>query len=129
MVLNFEKSACEQQIKVEASSELLRGLLTNVLYNAIQYNRPEGNIHLRIKCRKELLRIEVQDYGIGIAEPDQERIFERFYRTDIARETNADGTGLGLSIVRNIVDTLNGNIGVESEIGKGSLFWIELPLL
>ena len=73
-------------------------------------------------------RLEVADTGIGLSQGDQERIFERFYRVDRARSRELGGTGLGLSIVKNTVLSLGGEIGVSSELGVGSMFWIELPL-
>ena len=75
----------------------------------------------------ERLRLEVADTGIGLSEENQRRIFERFYRVDSARSRELGGTGLGLSIVKNTIQNLGGDIGVKSELGVGSLFWLELP--
>ena len=72
--------------------------------------------------------IEVTDTGIGIAEEDQERLFERFFRVDKARSREMGGTGLGLSIVKHLSQFFGGNVGVTSELEKGSTFWVRLPL-
>ena len=75
-----------------------------------------------------LLRLEVADTGIGLSVEDQARIFERFYRVDRARSRELGGTGLGLAIVKNTVRNLGGDLGVRSELGVGSVFWVTLPM-
>jgi two-component system, OmpR family, phosphate regulon sensor histidine kinase PhoR len=71
----------------------------------------------------------VADTGIGIEAAHLDRLFERFYRVDKARSRELGGTGLGLSIVKHLTQFFGGNVGVRSEVGKGSTFWVELPLL
>jgi two-component system, OmpR family, phosphate regulon sensor histidine kinase PhoR len=73
------------------------------------------------------VRIAVHDTGIGIKPDDQRRVFERFYRVDKARSRELGGTGLGLAIVKHLAQSFDGTVGVESEPGKGSTFWVELP--
>ncbi|HEX5472282.1 MAG TPA: ATP-binding protein [Lacipirellulaceae bacterium] len=75
----------------------------------------------------DFVRISVHDSGIGIKPEDQERIFERFYRVDKARSRELGGTGLGLSIVKHLAQSMNGTVTVASEVGKGSIFTVELP--
>ena len=128
MKLHYQEVELKNGETVLAADFLLHALLMNLLTNALYYNKPGGKIAVRVFTRSEKLRVEVQDEGIGIAPGERERIFERFYRGEEARELHAEGTGLGLSIVKHIVEILSGQVGVESDPGKGSLFWFELPL-
>ena len=102
--------------------------LVNLLDNAIKFNKPGGEVTVGA-ARKgdDQIEICVADTGIGIPREDLSRIFERFYRVDKARSRQVGGTGLGLSIVRHAVELMNGSVGVESEVGKGSCFTITLP--
>ncbi len=105
----------------------LRQALLNLLTNAIKYNRPGGRVTLG--CRREAdgqRRISVRDTGVGIAARDLPRLFTPFERLHHAHG-GTEGTGLGLAITRQVVEALGGTVGVESEPGRGSRFWIELP--
>ena len=73
------------------------------------------------------VRIEVRDDGPGIADKHRERVFERFYRADPSRSREAGGTGLGLSIVKHLVESMGGEVGVEPNAPRGSIFWLQLP--
>ncbi|MEG1563860.1 MAG: ATP-binding protein [Bacteroides sp.] len=97
-------------------------VLANFLTNAAKFTFA-GSIHLGVQLIGEQLRFYVQDTGIGIAKDDLARIFDRFVKLN----TFAQGTGLGLPLCENIAHNLGGEIGVESELGKGSCFWIKLP--
>jgi two-component system phosphate regulon sensor histidine kinase PhoR len=103
--------------------------LVNLLANAVKFNRSAGKVQIAVtKIEDGQVRITISDTGIGIPSEDLSRIFERFYRVDKARSRAVGGTGLGLSIVRHIVERMNGKITVESELGKGSVFSITLPV-
>jgi len=106
----------------------LEEVLMNLLENAIQYTPPPGSIRLSAEVEGETAVLCVADTGIGIPSTDQERIFERFYRVDVARSREAGGTGLGLSIAKHIVEAHQGRLWVESELGKGSRFFFSLPV-
>ena len=108
-------------------SGYIRQILLNIISNAIKYTGENGKVSIKQYIKSEKVFIEVKDNGIGIPEKDIERIFERFYRVDKARSRSVGGTGLGLAITKHMVKALNGNIRVESELGVGSKFIIELP--
>jgi signal transduction histidine kinase len=106
----------------------LREVLTNLLHNAIQYNRPSGRIDVRVARLDGLVSLEVSDTGIGIAPEAREHIFERFYRADPSRNAEDLHAGLGLAIVKEYVELMGGRITVQSEEGQGSTFRVELPV-
>lgn len=105
----------------------LQSVLQELLDNAIRYSSPGGEIRISTAVSKSEAIISVSDTGIGIPKMDQERIFERFYRTDPARSRESGGTGLGLSIAKHLIEAHGGHIQVASEVGKGSTFSIHLP--
>jgi signal transduction histidine kinase len=112
-----------------ADPDKLREVITNLLHNAIQYNRPQGSIDVSVARENGHLHVEVRDTGIGIRAEARQHIFERFYRADAARG-GEDGlhAGLGLAIVKGYVDLMGGTIHVESTEGQGSTFHLELPV-
>jgi signal transduction histidine kinase len=114
---------------VTADPDKLREVLTNLLHNAIEYNRPQGRVDVAVTRQDGRLCLEVCDTGIGIAPELRERIFERFYRVDPSRQTDGMHTGLGLAIVKGYVDLMGGTIAVDSALGRGSTFRVELPAL
>jgi len=107
----------------------LEQALLNLLSNAIKFNRPGGDVRVRASRSDGHVRIVVADNGIGIPSQDLPRIFERFYRVDKARSRQVGGTGLGLSIVKHVIEAMNGNIDAESQLGRGSVFTVTLPLI
>jgi len=113
---------------VSADNRRLQEVLQNLLDNAIQYTLPGGKIVLSAETRGDEVIFTVADTGIGIPQADQPRIFERFYRVDVARSREAGGTGLGLSISKHLVEAHGGRIWVESEVGVGSKFHFAVPV-
>lgn len=99
----------------------------NVLGNAIKYTPQGGEVTLSADCGDEGLTITVRDTGVGIAEADRQRIFERFYRADDVRASGTQGTGLGLTLAKEIMLCHEGTIDVDSQPGKGSVFTMSLP--
>ena len=112
---------------VWADRRAVEQILTNLLDNAAKYSHPGGHIEVQIEPERDHVRIEVRDDGIGIPKEDLPRIFERFYRVEKARSRDLGGTGLGLAIVKHLVQSMGGEIYVESELGLGSSFSILLP--
>jgi two-component system phosphate regulon sensor histidine kinase PhoR len=113
---------------IAADSRRLQEVLQNLLENAIQYTLPGGKIVLSAETRGDEVVFTVADTGIGIPQADQPRIFERFYRVDVARSREAGGTGLGLSIAKHLVEVHGGHIWVESEVSVGSKFHFSIPV-
>ncbi len=133
----LEPLASESTIKVtnESSTCFVMGdssqlgqAFVNLISNAIKYNSPGGNVTVRSKIEGSKVLIEVVDNGMGIPESDLPHIFERFYRVDQARSRLQGGTGLGLSITERIIVAHGGEIGVQSNLGEGSTFWIKLSI-
>lgn len=111
---------------VKGDREGLTEVLTNIVENAIKYNRPKGTVNIYVAEESGNAVISVQDSGIGIPREEQEKIFDRFYRVDASRGLTV-GSGLGLSIVRTIIEAHGGRIEVDSELGRGSCFKVYLP--
>ena len=110
-------------------SDRILQTLTNLLSNAIKFTEPGGIVKLTANIRNNSCLIVVRDTGRGIPKGKLESIFERFQQVDASDSRSKGGTGLGLAICRHIVEGHNGKIGVKSEIGKGSVFYIQLPLI
>jgi two-component system phosphate regulon sensor histidine kinase PhoR len=105
----------------------LEQALTNLLDNAVKFNKPEGQVVIECEPAGDgQVQVSISDTGIGIPSEDLKRIFERFYRVDKARTRTAGGTGLGLPIVKEVVERMGGTITVESQLGRGSKFTILL---
>ena len=142
--LYLSTSNHHQDIHIFGDALRIRELFINLIENGIKYTEEGGSIHITLQKENEpsvrnqssweegekgeFAKVIVSDTGIGIAEDDQERIFNRFFRVDKARSREQGGSGLGLSICKWIVDAHQGEIMVESELGKGSSFIVKLPL-
>jgi signal transduction histidine kinase len=111
---------------VRADTTLLRHMLTNLLSNAVKYSPPGAAVEIEADCPDGCARFIIRDRGIGIPKEDQSRLFEAFYRGSNVGE--APGTGLGLLIVKRCVDLLGGEIGIESEVGRGTTIKLRLPV-
>ncbi len=112
---------------ISLDEEKIGQVLTNLIDNAIKFNRENGTMKIYSKDFGKKIKVFVEDSGIGIPPKDISRIFERFYRVDKARSRQLGGTGLGLSIVKHIVELHGGSVGVESTEGLGSKFYFSLP--
>ncbi|MGH2571029.1 MAG: ATP-binding protein [bacterium] len=117
-----------EPVPVRGDRSALRLVIDNLLDNAVKYTPSRGDVTMRVWSGARHANLVVTDTGIGIAEHEQERIFERFYRVDKARSRDLGGTGLGLSIVKHMVQVHGGDVGLESAPGVGSSFRVRLPL-
>jgi PAS domain S-box-containing protein len=116
----------DDAVEIACDRASLQRALNNVLDNALKYSSEESTVAIHFARDGATARIDVRDNGIGIPPRDLPRIFDRFYRSDAARSTQ--GTGLGLPIVRSVVESHGGRVQVQSEVGKGTLVTIELPI-
>jgi two-component system phosphate regulon sensor histidine kinase PhoR len=135
--INIQQTV-EGKLFIEADEDRLRQIMINLLSNAITYTPESGLVEVIIESfsmenpasiEDAKVRIIVKDTGIGIPKKDIPRIFERFYRVDKARSRSSGGTGLGLSIVKHLVELHKGTVRVESIVGVGTSFIIELPVI
>jgi two-component system phosphate regulon sensor histidine kinase PhoR len=114
-------------LMMHANSQQLRELFSNLITNAIKYNKAGGKVNVTINSEANEIVIIVEDTGVGIPEDARQRIFERFYRVDKGRSKKVGGTGLGLSIVKHIVNYYNGSIELESKLMEGTKFTVRFP--
>ncbi len=133
-VERYRSIADNYNIKLDAEpamilgeEQLLSEIISNLIDNAIKYNKPGTNILVRVKNKNNGVLLSVEDDGIGIEPKHHARIFERFYRVDKSHSRNTGGTGLGLSIVKNAAVLHNAKLGIESDIGKGCNIKIKFP--
>ncbi|HJW66990.1 MAG TPA: ATP-binding protein [Gaiellaceae bacterium] len=113
--------------KISCDENKLRQVLVNLVDNAVKYSPGGGRVELRVRNGNGSCVIDVVDEGLGIPPGERERIFEKFYRLDPDQTHGVGGSGLGLYIVRELVERMDGRLSVESELGKGSRFTLELP--
>jgi signal transduction histidine kinase len=125
----------EIQVEIEPNTPLLladpirlQQALNNLVSNAIRHTSNGGMINLECRRVGDKLLVMVGDTGEGIAEEDQPYVFDRFYRSDKSRARRSGGTGLGLAIVKQLIEAHGGEVWVESEAGRGSRFYVTLPL-
>ncbi|MBN1867023.1 PAS domain-containing protein [Candidatus Sumerlaeota bacterium] len=120
--------SCSPDIQADIDPHLLGQACVNLIDNAVKYGEPGSEIHVEVATDNGEIVIHVRDQGPGVAQEHLARVFERFYRVDKARSRELGGTGLGLAIVKHIAQAHGGRATVESELRKGSVFSIRLPL-
>ncbi len=131
--INFSFSTSISELRMEFDPEKMKKIVSNLLSNAFKFTLSSGKIDVNMSLiqqlneDKKLLKITINDTGIGIPAKDLDRIFERFYRVENSENGNQTGTGVGLHIVSEYVKLHEGVIGVESEMGKGSTFTVMIP--
>jgi len=127
--LHFVSDGESQNLFVPGNASQILRAVTNILTNAVKYTPEEGTIDVSTRVvGNDKVAIKIQDSGQGIDQADLPHIFDRFYRADKARTRETGGTGLGLAITREIIARHHGTVEVESTVGKGSTFVVQLPL-
>ncbi|MFH1213960.1 MAG: HAMP domain-containing sensor histidine kinase, partial [Candidatus Neomarinimicrobiota bacterium] len=127
VILTIKSLPQETLVYMDAVS--LEKVLSNLINNAIRYSPAGADVNIQPFVKQQCFGFSVSDTGIGIAEGDLTKIFDEFYRSPNAREMESLGTGLGLCLVKQIVDQYNGRIFVESQLGQGSTFTVEMPYI
>ena len=117
----------EKDVQVIADGEQIRRVIHNIVSNAIKYmEKPRGIIQLRVKDVGDFIQVEIEDNGKGIAAKDLPYIFDRFYRTDVSRNSSKGGSGIGLSIVKKIMEDHGGKVWATSRLGIGTIMYFVL---
>jgi signal transduction histidine kinase len=141
-VIDMLQDACERKrvvapslvssdlIEAEVDPARLRQVLLSLLSNAIKFSNEYGRIDVRAQIEGESrFRVEIEDYGIGIADADLPRLFNHFHQLSAGNTKTHEGTGLGLALVRRMIEAQGGSVGVRSKLGEGSVFHFTLPLV
>jgi len=127
--LTFRVSLPDAPIKVMGDLSHFSQALVELLENAIRFTEPKGEISLNAYLEQGMAIVEIQDTGMGVTSSDLKRIFQPMYRADESRNVDMGGLGLGLSIVQQVIAMHRGSIDVSSEMGRGTIFRITLPIL
>lgn len=120
--------AAGDNVGVMADRGRLMQVFTNIIVNAFKYNRPGGEVSVHVSRKAKAAEITVSDTGVGMAEADLSRIFEKFFRADKSRTGSKDGTGIGLYVVKRLLEMHGANIAYASTPGEGTVVKVELPL-
>jgi heavy metal sensor kinase len=115
-------------VVVEGDAGWLQRLVLNLVDNAVKFTGAHGGVNIRVAREGDQARLDVEDDGVGLSPEDARRVFERFFRADVARSSSTDGAGLGLSLVRWIAAQHHGSVSVRSAPGRGSTFTVRLPI-
>lgn len=118
-----------EEFVVDGDPEYLENVFTNIVSNAVKYNKKGGTVDLSMERDGDFVVFRCADSGIGIPKDDLPKIFEEFHRTSISKKHTSNGTGVGMSIVKRIVEYHGGAVEVESEVGAGTRFTVKLPKL
>jgi PAS domain S-box-containing protein len=127
--VELELITTDDFLKVNVDGHRFQQVLSNLLSNAAKFSPANSKVVIQILNTGSNIRIEIKDQGVGISQAAQKKLFEKFYQVDSSNTRQKGGTGLGLAISKELMEAMHGSIGVISEEGKGSCFYIELPLI
>jgi len=125
--IRFETNLPRSPVRISTYIPMVERVVGNLLSNAVRYNSDDGLVTVTLTDLNDFVRLTVTDTGIGIAEKDQKRIFEEFYRSSEAQQMTNLGTGLGLPIVKKFIRQLGGTLDLTSVLGQGTTFTVEFP--
>jgi signal transduction histidine kinase len=123
----LDMELCLEEVAIAADEDLLSQVWSNLIHNSVKFTPPGGSVRLSLRQQGSQVHFAIADTGIGISEPDQARVFERFFKADPSRTRANGGSGLGLSITKKIVEMHRGTIEVASDPGAGTTFSVNLP--
>ena len=123
--IHWEKKNC---MSVYADSKAFLDVIENLISNAIKYSQYEKNIWINTEYQNSKVRVSIKDEGPGIADEEKSKLFKKFGRLSAQPTGGESSTGLGLSIVKKLVEAMNGNVWVDSSVGQGATFVVELPV-
>ena len=126
--LKMQTNLTGPSVQIKIDKNAMKQAVNNLLDNAVKFSSEYSEVKVILEKQGEKILLKIKDDGIGIPKNEQLKIFEKFYRGENASHHSTTGTGLGLTIVKQIVEAHNGEIGVESELGKGSMFIVSIPL-
>jgi signal transduction histidine kinase/HAMP domain-containing protein len=126
--VTLEAEVEDGMVGVDVDATLLRQAMANLVDNAIKYTPPKGKVTVRARQAKGMQQFIVEDTGLGVAPADQPRLFEKFFRARAGEARREKGSGLGLAIVKSIAEQHGGRVSMESRLGAGSMFTLEVPL-
>ena len=126
-VINYVRKF-EKKLKINGDKDLISQILVNLLSNATKYSGENTKVIFEARSTKDKLIISIQDFGIGIEDKDQDKVFQRFFRTEAAKQNKINGVGLGLYIVKEIVTGHGGKVWFKSKVNLGSTFYFTLPI-
>ena len=126
--IDLVETICKQRKGFKLDKFVFEKIITNLISNAVRYTPNGGKVIIETDLDDDYWYMMISDTGIGIPEEEQKQVFEEFYRASNAKKFERVGTGLGMSIIKRMVEQENGNISLESEVGKGSTFTVRFPL-
>lgn len=126
--IKIKKEIPKNEIKIISDNNLFQVILQNLIGNAIKYNKVGGNLEIKVKKLKTRIQIEIADEGIGIPPKNKDKIFQKFYRADNAKNFEANGSGIGLYTVKSVIEKMKGTISFSSNKKEGTRFIVSLPI-
>ncbi len=126
--INIDINVNAKNIYVSMPEVKVARILTNIIENAIKYNKEKGKIFINVQEESDTVVVDIKDTGMGIPEDELDKIFNKYYRSKNSRELGIEGSGLGLAIAKDIVESYNGSINVKSRLGESTEFTIVFPM-